>query len=245
MATSANQIIARALSKAKVPGYTAQAQIELNLILRELCQDQDLALARGLITGTFNPGLTETVNGVLIFGGPIVLPADYLRTSGSSGSEGATKSAWYVNQGVPYPMVPCDLAEFDMQVQQAGLNSLPWQWVTDMSQSPPQAFVYPPPSGSFPYFVRYQKLMPDMTDFTQAPWFPGTSYLITRLSARMMQDSDDSRAETMMRDSEELLRPYLRNVDDKTNRAQTVQLDRRTFAGSWRNLRTTKSIGWP
>src|SRR6202041_1490136 len=112
MAATANQIIARALSKAKAPGYTAQAQLELNIILQELCQNVDLALARGLITGTFNPGATTTVNGVIIFGGPIELPADYLRTSGSTGSEGAQKSAWWVNLGVPYPMVPCDLAEF-------------------------------------------------------------------------------------------------------------------------------------
>lgn len=245
MAFSGNQIIARALSKAKAPAYTAQAQLELNIILREVCQNYDLAIARSLITGVFNPGLTETVNGVLIFGGPIILPADYLRTSGSSGSEGAGKSAWYVNVGVPYPMVPCDLAEFDMQVQQAGLNSLPWQWVTDMSQTPPEAFVYPPPSGAFPYFVRYQRLMPDMTDFTQPPWFTDTTYLITRLAGRMMQDSDDARSEKMISDSDAMLIPFLRQTDDKTNRAQTVQHDRRSFGGSWRKLKTTKSIGWP
>jgi len=61
------------------------------------------------------------------------LPVDYLRVSGSSGSQGSQRSTfWYLN-GVPYPMVPVDLAEFDMQVQQAGLQSYPWLWATDMS----------------------------------------------------------------------------------------------------------------
>src|SRR5215469_7713722 len=32
-------------------------------------------------------------------------------------------------------MIPCDLSEFDMQVQQAGLQSYPWLWATDVENS--------------------------------------------------------------------------------------------------------------
>lgn len=250
MAATANQIIARALSKAKVPAYVAQAQIELNVILSDLCQHHDLALARGQVQGTFNPGQTTTVNGVIIFGGPLALPSDYLRTSGSSGSEGAQKSAYWYNLGVPYPMVPCDLAEFDMQVQQSGNQSYPWMWVTDMAQSPPVAYVYPPPSGAFPYFVRYQRQMPDIANFALAPWFPDVRYLITELAARMMEDSDDARAEQFHKDAEGILEPYLRLKDDNTNRSQTVQMDRRSFnpqkgaLGAFGRKKNTKQIGW-
>lgn len=250
MAATANQIIARALSKAKIPAYTAQAQIELNVILSELCQTIDSALARGQVQGNFNPGLTTTVNGVIIFGGPIPLPADYLRTSGSSGSEGAGKSAYWYYEGVPYPMVPCDLAEFDMQVQQSGNQSFPWMWVTDMSQTPPVAYVYPPPSGAYPFFVRYQRQMPDITNFALPPWFPDARYLIDELSARMMEDSDDARAERFHKDALERLEPYLRLKDDNTNRAQTVQFDRRSFnpqkgaLGAFGRKKNTKQIGW-
>ena len=66
--------------------------------------------------------------------GPYALPLDYLRTSGSSGSEGTQKSTFWLLNGVPYPMIPCDLAEFDMQVQQVGVSAFPWLWATDMAQ---------------------------------------------------------------------------------------------------------------
>jgi hypothetical protein len=248
MTASANTIISRALAKAKVPAYVLQAQAELNLILSELCQNVDLSVARGLVQGTFNPGQTTVVNGVTIFGGPIALPADYLRTSGSTGSSGAQKSAYWMNLGVPYPMVPCDLAEFDMQVQQSGTQSYPWLWATDMSQAPPVAYVYPPPSGAYPFFVRYQRQMPDITDFTQVPWFPDARFLIQELTGRMMEDTDDTRSQYFLGDSENgsrgILRRYLKLKDDSTNRTDTVQMDRRSFGSAFSRLRNTKVVGW-
>ncbi len=39
--------------------------------------------------------------------------------------------------GVPYPMISCDMAEFDMMVQTAGFQSYPAIFATDMSQTPP------------------------------------------------------------------------------------------------------------
>jgi hypothetical protein len=65
--------------------------------------------------------------------GPYLLPVDYLRLSGSSGSSGAQRSFIWWLQGVPHPIIPMDLAEFDMQVQQAGLQSYVWLSATDMS----------------------------------------------------------------------------------------------------------------
>lgn len=65
--------------------------------------------------------------------GPYVLPLDYLRLSGSSGSSGSQRSFIWWLQGVPYPIIPMDLAEFDLQVQQAGLQSFVWLSATDMS----------------------------------------------------------------------------------------------------------------
>ncbi len=65
--------------------------------------------------------------------GPYAMPLDYLRLSGSSGSHGAQRSfIWWLN-GVPYPVIPVDLAEFDMQVQDAGLQSYVWLAATDMA----------------------------------------------------------------------------------------------------------------
>lgn len=243
MALTTAQLIARACSKAKVPGYTAQGLQELNVVLGDLCQTYDLALARGLFTGTF-PTTQTTVNGVIIFGGPITLPADYLRTSGSTGGEGAQKSVWWDLLGVQYPMVPCDLAEFDMQVQQAGIQSYPWLWATDMSVSPAQAWIYPPASGAYPFFCRYQKQMPDIIDTTTVPWFPNQQYLIDKVASRLMQDSDDSRALSLGQSADMTLSGYLRSRDDNLNRPRTVQLDRRNFGSNFAKLANTKTTGW-
>jgi hypothetical protein len=65
--------------------------------------------------------------------GPILLPVDYLRLSGSSGSSGSQRSFIWWLDGVPYPVIPMDLAEFDMQVQQGGLQSFVWLSATDMA----------------------------------------------------------------------------------------------------------------
>lgn len=136
MALSAAQIVTRACEIAHAPGYTVQGQQFLNAILSDLCQTYDFAVARGLFTFTFDPQLAGSMIGGQNIGasGPYPLPNDYLRTSGSSGSEGTQKSTFWLLNGVPYPMVPCDLAEFDMQVQQVGISAFPWLWATDMAQ---------------------------------------------------------------------------------------------------------------
>jgi hypothetical protein len=71
--------------------------------------------------------------GVQFGSGPYLMPLDFLRLSGSSGSSGSQKSfLWWLN-GVPYAVLPMDLADFDMQVQQTGLESYVWLAATDMS----------------------------------------------------------------------------------------------------------------
>lgn len=137
-ALTANQIIALATEAAHCPGKTSQAQQLLNAILSDLCQERDFALARHQYVFTFSTGVLSSsplpATPPSTFGsGPYHLPLDYLRMSGSSGSSGAQKSfIWWLN-GVPYPVIPVDLAEFDLQVQQAGLNSYVWLEATDMS----------------------------------------------------------------------------------------------------------------
>ena len=62
-----------------------------------------------------------------------------LRTSGSSGSEGVTKSAWFLYpapafpNGQPMPLVPIDLGEFDLYPQ-LNAQGIPSTIATDMSQ---------------------------------------------------------------------------------------------------------------
>jgi hypothetical protein len=332
---TAGQIITRACQAAKVPGYTAQAAGLLNAILADLCETRDLAVARGFFSFNFDTNANSMLGGQNIFSsGPYPLPLDYLRTSGSSGSTGTQRSTTWFIFGVPYPMVPCDLAEFDGQVQQAGLNSYPWLWATDMSKriiagpatadaepgsniitwsfldqptvpedtlgmtvqndalpigttvigrsstsitvsNPATAYVtqgtfdlgfpgvgyaYPPPSGNFPVNLRYQRQMPDLAtdasgNLTPAasmtvPWFPHIDYLEQELTGRLMRIADDSRVVEYLGDgmrpgrADKVLGNYLRLKDDDTNRAQTIEFDRRRFGSSWQRLKTTKTIGW-
>jgi hypothetical protein len=318
VALTASQIIALACEAAHSPGKTSQAQQLLNAILSDLCRTYDFAAARGVYTFDFNPSLTTNYGS-----GPYPLPLDYLRASGSSGSSGAQKSfLWWLN-GVPYPMVPVDLAEWDMQVQQAGLQSYPWLWATDMGDLPddrvilgttgnttanstsltslaattrlavghavagmgiapgstiaalsgstvtmtlpatetisgasvffgnaPNGYAYPPPSGSYACQFRYQRLMPDIVDFTRVPWFEHSGYLIEKLTAKLCQLNDDSRAAVMdggpdvVGSADHKLSRWLAMKDSETDKVKTVQLDRRTFGSAFSRLKNTKTIGW-
>lgn len=330
MSLPANQIIAIALENAGCSGKAAQAQILLNAILADLCQERDFALARRQFVFNFQPGVMAS--GPLPstppsqFGsGPYPLPLDYLRMSGSSGSTGAQKSfIWWLN-GVPYPVIPVDLAEFDLQVQQAGLNSYVWLEATDTSSPlddriqqattgsitanstavtgianltrliaglgvagqgivpgttlvsvntgtqsavlsqaavltnsaaslmfgyPPTTYIYPPPSSAQQAMIRYQALMPPITDFTRFPWFPHDGYLIEKLTGRLCQLVDDDRAQFLLGgpdvqgSPDNKLSAYLAAKDDDANRAKTVSLDRRTFGLAWPKLKSTKTIGY-
>lgn len=241
MPMTAAQIVTRSCQIARVPGFTVQGGQSLNVILSELCQTYDFALARGLFAYLFNSA-TGTNSG------PYAMPADYLRTE--------KDEAWYTVDGVPYRMVSIDLAEYDNLVQQTGIANFPQYFATDMSQTPPQLFVWPPPSGSYPVSQRYFKQMPDIvTPETSAdiPWFPDQNYLITRLAGELMKDADDERAAQYLGDgdaagtfpgAQAILRKYLQMKDDKSGRSQRVSLDRRFFGPAFDRLKNTKRIGW-
>jgi hypothetical protein len=315
---TASQLIAQAAQDAHVPGFTAQGLVKLQIILDELCLKADFALARGVYYFSLDPTLITTIGGITNFGGPYPLPLDYLRTSGSSGTDGLQYSFFYVYNGVPYPLIPWDLGRLDMQVQQPGNQNLPGAFATDISPettaqdrlagtttaatvsgssnitvtsatnmavgmsvsglgiavgstisviagttitlslattgtfsaasimfgTPANAYVYPGPSGAFPTTLRYQRLMPPLTDTTRIPWFPDQQYLLTRLTAELMATSDDARYEWFISNSVGILGKYEAFSDDKNNRAQTVQLDRSRFGRAFNSLPNTKTVGW-
>lgn len=318
---TASEILDEAKQRAKVPGYATQALRNLNAILSDLCQDHDFALARGKYEFSFNPSLSSMYGS-----GPYPLPLDYLRTSGSSGATGTSKSAWYLYpspafpSGQPIYMVPIDIAEFD-QYPQFPSQSTPGLWATDMGGPltqriilsttgdmsgttgivsnlgdtaglrvglaaagegvqpgstilslntsigqvtlslpttgaiagasiffgiAPNAYVYPPPLGSYPVTVRYQRQMPPVVSPTTVPWFPGDGYLIAELASRLCAISDDDRSIAFAAVASKSLGKYVEKADDKGNRSQAVQLDARSFGGgtAYGNARMTKHAGW-
>ena len=132
---TAFELIEEAVYRAKVPGYSPTFGLRnLNAILSDICQHHDFALARGVLNFNFNPNLAT------MFGsGPISLPLDYLRTSGSSGAAGAGGSVWFKypapELALGYQVIQLtsvDIAEFDQFPQFAAGQSLPSLWATDM-----------------------------------------------------------------------------------------------------------------
>lgn len=244
MALTAQQIVSLSTQIAKVPGMVIQAGQFLNAILNDLCRNYDLDVAQGVNVFSFN---SVAGNG----SGPYALPANYLRTRVIDGKD----DIFYTIDGVPYPMIQYTRAEYDWMVQTAGFQSYPVMYTTDLSVAPPNLYVWPPASGSYPVSQRYQKLMPDIVTpetSNDVPWFPVTQYLINELAGRLMQLSDDSRADGFLSDNDEqhptgsgvILRKYLKNVSDREGAVKTVGLDRRRFGRKYDTLKNTKNVGW-
>ena len=247
------QIITLATATAKVPAWTTQAQALFTMILQELCEGYDFDVARKTTQFNFYDNL---VVGAPSASGPITLPLDWLRAN--------KDDVFYTISGVKYVMIPVALAEFDGLVQQAGLNSYPQNYAVDNSpiatQSAPQMFVWPPPSGSYPVTARYYCQMPDpttaqFTDGTTIPWFPNTLYLQRRLTGELMLMSNDDRAPaflggehkqqdgTVFYGAAAILDRYLKMKDDEQV-VKRVTLDRRFFGSKFNRVPNTKLIGW-
>lgn len=111
---------------------------------------------------------------------------------------------------------------------------------------PPVGYAYPPPLGTYPVTIRYQRQMPPIVDLNTVPWFPDEGYLITATAARLTEISDDARTDQMEARAARRMQKYLELSDDKTNRAQQIQLDMRTYGGGtpYSRARNTKIAGW-
>lgn len=261
MALTSQQIVSLACQAASLPGFTSQAGQWLNVILQELCQTYDLDVNRGTFNFNFNVGLTSSTiyPNMTAGGGPYTLPSDWLRAI-------RDEVMWF-NQGVPYPMIACDIGEFDAMVQQAGNQAYPYLFATDLSQSPPLAVIWPGASGAFQAMARYYRQQPDIGSGTAPvngnswspgstppesssviPWFPNSEYLLLRLTGEIMRLNADPRADSFLADTPTgaigVLRRFLNLKDDSSNRAKRVTLDRRRFGRPWNRLPDSKKVGF-
>ena len=250
MPLTAAQICARAASIARVPGFLSQAGDSLNIVLAELAQNFDFDLRKKTFNFNFNTAALNA-NGQAYQN----LPADYLRS--------IRNQCFYMIDGVPYPMIPLDMAEGDMLVEQSGVSNFPIFYWTDMTlmgetndgtMGVPVMLFWMPPSGAYATTLRYYSASTDIANpstSTAVPWFPNQNYLITRVAGELMKDADDERATAYLSEDDRypngagvILRKYLQMKDDKGDRAQVVQLDRRRFGRAFDRLKNTKQIGW-
>lgn len=255
MPLTSAQIISLAVQDARVPGMTSQAGQIMNMVLSDLCQTYDFDVTKKTFNFNFNAAQINSLGQFYQN-----LPLDYLR--------GIRNESFYVISGVPYPMIPVDLEEFDMFVQQAGNANFPVFYATDMSlmgvtnsatgsggAAVPVLLAWEVPSGAYPVTIRYFSQMADIATpetSTTVPWFPNQTYLRRRIAGELMGLSDDERMADFLSDDDErhpngagvILRRFLQMKDDKATRVKQVTLDRRRFGTSFDRLRNTKTIGW-
>ena len=126
----------------------------------------------------------------------------------------------------------------------------PYLVYVDVATKPAGLYVWPPASGAYPATIRYNPMMPDITDTSQVPWFPNSTYLYTRIAGELMKITNDDRMPAFLSDqpgsggSGDLLRKYLTMKDDPETAPKNVKLDPRMFKPSIATLRNTKTIGW-
>lgn len=254
MALNNQTICQLARQIANVPGWQAQSGQALNWVLSELAQDYDFEVNLKTFGFTFD---TSTIYQNNVAGaGPTLFPADFLRAK--------NREIIFYIQGVRYVLVIYDQATFDALVQTAGWSSYPQIGYVDLAlQAPfstnnpgqPGLMVWPPASGSFTAQLRYYSLPADITTpetSSAFPWFANVNYLVTRVAGELMKLTDDERAPSFLGDDDEaaplgagtLLRKYLKMKDNPEGIVKRVELDRRLFGNSWRNLPNTKNIGW-
>lgn len=127
---TASQLCGIARQTARAVNYTTVSGQLLNSILSDLCQAHDFDACKKTFNFNFTPAKAQIGNlNAQLASGPFTLPVDYLRAKRGD-------VMWF-NQNFPYYLVPCDLEEFDLLVQQAGIMSFPTIWATDMSQASP------------------------------------------------------------------------------------------------------------
>lgn len=232
MALTYAEIINLANQEAKVPGFTEQAGLHLNMVLQDLALDYNFDLMKNetfvVVTGSVTPGE-----------GPYPLPVDYLRH--------AFDEVLFIVDGTPFNLYQKSLAGFKKFFTGPGIGSYPEFFATDFSVTDaPVAFLWPPPIGVFniewPYFKKYIYEVDPATS-TNIPWFPKSSYLIKEVSARLTSGNDDDRSTKLAAEADKYLKDYLILKDDKDGYPLTVQLDRNNFPGRGR-VRGTKIIPW-
>lgn len=127
---------------------------------------------------------------------------------------------------------------------------------TLMIGNPGNAYAYPPPSGAYNAMIRYQRLMPRLTQAQVNNgaycWFPDDEALVEGLAGLLCRYSDDTRVPEFIGAGigtnegrfGRRMAQYTRLADDTANRARRVELDRRLFGSSFSRLPNTKTVGW-
>lgn len=236
----------------KTPSFATDFDNALIYVLSEMCETYDWEETKVSFNGTLSTTVKPVNPNIIAGQGPQNLPTNYLRM--------IPRTFLYYINGTPYPLINFDDEDYDIQIQQVGIASLARNYITDLS-NPTQAvfFVYPPTNGAYPYQGRCRIRMPDVGSgavaatgwsagalaphlSTVIPWFPNTSYLVTRIAEEMMMVSGDTRRAEFEKKGQRQLNHILSMKDDREARSQRIQFDRRRFGPRYASLPDTKII---
>jgi hypothetical protein len=226
---TAQQIVQKACAIAKAPGFVTSAGQYLNMILADLCQTYDFDFIRETLTLQASPVPANGDDSLPI---GYSLASDHLRT----------REVFYYVNGEPFYLTQMPIEKYDQLYNGPGVTNYPTMYSIRDETTPYTIYFYEPLQIPLTIFVRYQPQMADIPTpetSTAIPWFINQRYLLKKLAADLMNDTDDARQSKYETDAEEMLRKFLVMKDDKENYAQTIKLDRNVFRGGG-NLKATK-----
>jgi hypothetical protein len=210
MPLTSAQLITRACVIAKVPGYRAQAGVYLNMLLSSLCQEYDFDYIKE----------TQTIS--LTTAAGYALDADHLRT----------KEVFYNVNGNPFYLFQIPIETYHMLFNGPGVSNYPNKYAVDVSTTPHTILFYPPPSITQDVTVNYYPQKDDITtpeDSSATPWFINQEYLIRKVAANLMLETDDERQPLFELQAEKMLEKILTMKDDKGGFSETIKLSRERF----------------
>ncbi len=228
MPYTASQLVSLAGQVCDLPGRATQIGQFLNMVLADYAQTMDLDTIR--INTVLNIGPTATIPF------PYPLPANYLRAY----------DLFYLVAGQPFYLGQCELKDFDQLFTGQGIDNYPERYATDMSQTPPVMYFYPPPAIPLAVTLRYRPQTSDISapeSSSVVPWFPNQRVLLKDLCVEAMQLSDDPRKGDLENEVERRMRKYLIMDDDKEGFSQTVKLDPNVFRNRG-SLPPSKKLGF-
>lgn len=229
MPYSSQTIIQKACAIAKAPGFTVSAGQYLNMVLHDLCETYDFDFIRQLQTIQASP---VPANGDSSLPIGYALSDDHLRT----------REVFYYVNGEPFYLTQMPIERYDQLYNGPGVSNYPTNFAVRTETTPYTMYFYEPLQIPLTIFVRYQPEMPDIASpetSSEIPWFINQRYLLKKLAADLMNDTDDVRQPKFEADAEAMLRLFLAMKDDKEGYAQTIKLDRNVFRGGG-SLRPTK-----
>lgn len=204
------QLVARACTISKAPGYIVQAGQYLNMILQDLCQTYDFDFIKKTQIIQFTNSISYPLN------------ADNLRT----------KEVYYSVNGDIFYLFQIPIETYHTLFIGPGVSNYPNKFAVDVSVSPNILLPYPPPSISQSVTVNYFPQMPDIATpevDDEVCWFPNQQYLLERLSAMIMNETEDNRADRFESRAEKTLMKFLDLADDKEGYSRTIKLSRERF----------------